>query len=71
MRSTTLNSQFAGFLGEQQRVALHFKKYIYIFFKSLVLRMLRVEIYLKNLVSLVLNVVLRVVLHVLCVVTQG
>ena len=33
--------------------------------------MLRVEINLKNLVSLVLNVVLRVVLHVLCVVTQG
>ena len=70
-RSTTRNSQFAGFLGEQQRVTLHFKKYIYILFKSLVLRVLRVVIYLKNLVSLVLNVVLRVVLRVLCLVTQG
>ena len=39
-----------------------FKKYIYIhFFKNVVLRVLRVLIHLKNIVSLVLRVVLRVV----------
>ena len=70
-RNTMSNIQFAGFLGELQRVThvtLHLEKK---FFKNVVLRVLCVVIHLKNMVSLVLRVMLRVALPVSRVVTQG